>query len=189
MKEINHLPQFSAVGMIARWQPVHLGHLAVLETLCQQAESVKIGIGSANVQNVRSPFSLIEVREMLDLVLAGYDNYQVIPLPDLNDGPRWREMVIDKFGPLEVFFTANPYVRDLLKEVYTVRHPVEIVPVEKRIPVSGTQVRVAFAKGEPYQGLLPDKVSEYLEENKLIDRFRQEYGLETLALETIIQKE
>jgi len=189
MIETNHLPQFSAVGMIARWQPVHLGHLAVLETLCQQAESVKIGIGSANVQNVRSPFKLSEVGAMLNLVLVDYDNYQMIPLPDLNDGPRWREMVVEKFGQLELFFTANPYVRDLLKQVYTIRHPVEIVPAEKRIPVTGTQVRIAFAKGEPYQHLLPESVAAYLENNNLIDRFRQQYGLETLALETIIQKE
>jgi nicotinamide mononucleotide adenylyltransferase len=189
MKETNHLPKFSAVGMIARWQPVHLGHLVVLQVLCQRAETVKIGVGSANVQNVRSPFNLSEVSEMLDLVLAGYDNCLYIPLPDLNDGPRWREMVVEKFGQLEVFFTANPYVRDLLKEVYTIRHPVEIVPAEKRIPVTGTQVRIAFAKGEPYQHLLPESVAAYLEKNNLIDRFRQQYGLETLALETIIQKE
>jgi nicotinamide-nucleotide adenylyltransferase len=172
--------------MIARWQPVHLGHAAVLQALCTQAGHVKIGIGSANVQNARSPFRLDEVTEMLDLTLAGYDNYTLVPLPDLNDGPRWREMVAEKFGPLEVFFTANPYVRNLLEENYDIQHPVEIIPVSSRIPVTGTEVRLAMARGEPYHHYLPPSILKYLENNDLIARFRQEYGLETLAMQNQI---
>jgi nicotinamide-nucleotide adenylyltransferase len=172
--------------MVARWQPVHLGHAAVLEGLCQAADQVRIGIGSANVQDYRSPFTLDEVEAMLHLVLAGFDNFEIIPLPDLNDGPRWREMVKEKFGQLDVFFTDNPYVASLLGTDYQVERPVWLVPPEKRIQVSGTLVRMAMARGEDWQSLLPASVADYLTEDQLDERFRQEFGLETLAAETRI---
>ncbi|MFN2146138.1 MAG: hypothetical protein ACK2T7_12360 [Anaerolineales bacterium] len=176
----------TSAGMVARWQPVHLGHAVVLEGLCRSAMQVKIGIGSAHVQDVRSPFTTAEVMDMLHLVLAGYDNYELIPLPDLHDGPRWREMVAEKFGPLEKFFTANPYVASLMGEVYDVAHPVQLVPEELRVPVSGTMVRLAIARGEDWQAMLPESVADYLSQNQLDQRFRREYGLEMLAATTLI---
>ena len=123
---------------------------------------------------------------MLHLSLAGFKNYNLIPLPDLNDGPRWREMVITEFGPLEVFFTANPYVHSLLKDDYDIRHPVETVPMDQRVPVTGTEVRLAMARGEDFQHLVPAPVGEYLEKNRLAARFREEFGLETLAMQNQI---
>jgi nicotinamide-nucleotide adenylyltransferase len=178
--------QFSNAGMVARWQPVHLGHAAVLEGLCQSAERVKIGVGSANAQDVRSPFTLAEVEDMLRLTLDGYHNYALVPLPDLHDGPRWREMVAQKFGSLEIFFTDNPYVASLMGEVYSVARPVGLVPEDRRVPVTGTMVRLAMARGEEWQTMLPESVADYLIENQLDQRFRREFGLETLAAETII---
>lgn len=180
------LAPLTSAGMVARWQPVHLGHAAVLDGLCRSAEQVKIGIGSANVQDVRSPFTTDEVEAMLHLVLAGYENYELIPLPDLHDGPRWRQMVVDKFGPLEMFFTANPYVASLMGEVYTVAHPVQLVPEDRRVPVSGTMVRLAMARGEEWRSMLAESVAEYISQNQLDQRFRREYGLETLAANTLI---
>lgn len=173
--------------MIARWQPVHLGHAAVVRALCARYDDVRIGIGSANVQDVRSPFRLEEVHAMLELVLADFSNYSLIPLADLHDGPRWRAMVQEKFGVLNVFYTANPYVRELLQGSYRVVHPVALLAVEERIPLDGTTVRLAMARGEPYAHLLPPAVATYLNDNHLVERFRAEFGLETLALETIIQ--
>jgi nicotinamide-nucleotide adenylyltransferase len=173
-------------GMVARWQPVHLGHAAVLRGLCKRHQRVFIGIGSANVQNARSPFTLAEVTAMLELVLADFNNYQLIPLPDLGDGPRWQEMVLEKFGPLDIFYTANPYVRGLMEAVYPVAQPVSLVPSEERIPINGTSVRLAMARGEDWAPMLPPSVAAVLQESNLVARFREQFGLETLALETII---
>ena len=172
--------------MVARWQPVHLGHKAVLQALCRSVAHIHIGIGSANVTNYRSPFTVEEVTKMLNLVLDGWDNYTLHPIPDLNDGPRWREMVASLFGPLDVFFTANPYVASLMQPVYQVQHPVHLLAKEDHIAVSGTQVRKAIARGEDWQALLPVKVAAYIQANRLDTRFREAFGLQTLALETIV---
>ena len=178
---------FNRIGMVARWKPVHLGHLPVLHALCEQAEHALIGIGSANRYNARNPFTLDETTEMLTLALAGYDNYTLIPVPDLDNGPRWRLMILDLFGPLDAFVTANPYVAHLLIEDYPLIKPVALVAEAHRIAVDGAMVRRAMAKGDDWQTLVPPEIAHYIQERQLDERFRREFGLETLALDAIVR--
>jgi nicotinamide-nucleotide adenylyltransferase len=175
---------FQKIAMIARWKPVHNGHLPVLRALCPQAEQAVIGIGSANRYNMRNPFTLEETTEMLNLALKGFNNYKLIPVPDLDDGPRWRVMVKDVLGELDLFITDNPYVYSLMKDDYRVERPVNLVPLNERIPLDGTTVRRAIARGEDWQSLVPPAVAEYMIAHQLDIRFRSEFGLQTLALET-----
>jgi nicotinamide-nucleotide adenylyltransferase len=176
---------FARLGMIARWRPVHLGHAAVLHALCAAAEHALIGIGSANRYNVRNPFTLDETRDMIGLALAGRENYTLVPVDDLDDGPRWRAMVHARFGPLDVFVSDNPYVAKLMSEVYRVVRPVTLVPPEARLPLDGTQVRRVMAQGGDWRPLVPPAVADYIGRHALDARFRREFGLATLALDTL----
>jgi nicotinamide-nucleotide adenylyltransferase len=165
--------------MIARWKPVHKGHAAVLEGLVAAASTVIIGIGSSNRYNARNPFTAAETAEMLRAVLAGHDNYSIIEVPDLDDGPRWRVMVKDMLGPLDLFVTANGYVRSLLLEDYKVVHPVSFVPPERRVRIDGSMVRARMAEGEGFRELVPPVIEEMLDARGLVQRFRKEFGEET----------
>jgi nicotinamide-nucleotide adenylyltransferase len=169
------------IGMIARWKPVHLGHAAVLRALRSHAEHVLIGIGSSNRYNLRNPFTLEETQDMLRLVLDQQNNYTLIPVPDLDDGPRWRVMVKEIFGELDLFVTDNSYVGNLLREDYRVMRPVELIPRAEHIRVDGTTVRAMMARGENWEALVPERVAAYIKSNQLDVRFRKEFGLETLA--------
>lgn len=177
---------WGTIGMIARWRPVHLGHAAILRALCDRASQAQIGIGSSNRYNVRNPFTLEETTDMIRLVLAGRQNYRLIPVPDLDDGPRWRLMVLDLLGPLDRFVTANPYVASLMAADYRIIKPVELVPEDARIPVDGTMVRREMARGDGWRDLVPPEVADYITARGLDARFRREFGLETLALDAII---
>jgi nicotinamide mononucleotide adenylyltransferase len=241
--------RFARLGMIARWRPVHRGHLAVLRALCDAAAEALIGIGSANRYNLRNPFTLEETTDMLRLALAGRggseaagretrsvsplaplgrggseaagretrsvsplaplgrggseaagretrsvsplaphrrENYRLIPVPDLDDGPRWRVMVREMFGPLDAFVTDNPYVASLLREDYRLLRPVELIAETDRVAIDGTMVRAAMARGGEWQRLVPPEVAAYMTARGLDERFRREFGLQTLALETMI---
>jgi nicotinamide-nucleotide adenylyltransferase len=169
--------------MIARWRPVHLGHAAVLRALVARAEELLLGIGSSNRRNVRNPFTAAETREMLERVLPEGANTRVLDVPDLDDGPRWRAMVVEMFGPLDAFATANPYVARLLGDDYRILRPVDVVPADERVPIDGTRVRREMARGEEWRNLVPDEVAAYISEQGLDRRFREQFGLETLALE------
>jgi nicotinamide mononucleotide adenylyltransferase len=113
--------------------------------------------------------------------LAGFDHYTLLPIPDLDDGPRWREMVKEKLGALDLFVTDNPYVFSLLKEDYRVERPVSFVPLNERVPLDGTTVRRVMARGEGWQSLVPPAVANYITDRQLDVRFRREFGLQTLA--------
>jgi nicotinamide-nucleotide adenylyltransferase len=201
------MARYQRLGMIARWRPVHRGHTPVLRALCESAAEALIGIGSANRYNLRNPFTLEETTDMLRLALAGRggseaaaretrsvsplapkgrENYRLIPVPDLDDGPRWRAMVLEMFGPLDAFVTDNPYVASLLREDYRLLKPIELIDERERVAIDGTRVRAAMARGAEWQRLVPPEVAEYLTTRKLDERFRREFGLQTLAQETMI---
>lgn len=182
----NSTQRFNRVGMVARWQPVHLGHAPVLRALCRCATEALIGIGSANRYNARNPFTLAETTDMIRLALADFENYQLIPIPDLDDGPRWRQMITRLLGPLDAFVTDNPYVASLMSQDYPILRPVELVQDDEKIPLDGTMVRREMARGDGWQALVPPAIAQYIVKNGLDARFRREFGLETLALETIV---
>lgn len=178
---------FPRLGMIARWKPVHLGQAAVLRALCERASHALIGVGSSNRYNARNPFTLAETEDMLRLTLAGRENYTLIPVPDLDDGPRWRLMVLGLFGALDVFVTDNPYVASLLKDDYRLLRPVELIPSEGHVRVDGSMVRALMARGERWQDWVEEGIAQYIQQNGLDERFRKEFGLETLAMATVVE--
>ncbi|MBC8335752.1 MAG: adenylyltransferase/cytidyltransferase family protein [Anaerolineales bacterium] len=174
------------VAILGRWQPCHLGHRAAIHALCDRFDHVLIGIGSSNIINYRNPFSLEETIEMLQLGLEGYDNFRLVPIPDSRDEIKWCSYVEEVFGDLDLLITANPYVRSLLDHRYQISHPAKFIPRENQIPVSGTIVRRKMAQGNGWEELLPAEISKYLIENQLDQRFRREFGLSNLALDTIV---
>ncbi len=178
-----HTERFDSIGMVARWQPVHHGHALVLRALCDRADQALIGIGSSNRYNLRNPFTLEETADMIRLALPRRENYTLIPVPDLDDGPRWRLMIRDLFGPLDLFVTANPYVASLLAEDYHIIKPVELISKDERIAIDGTMVRREMARGTAWRDLVPKKIADYIAHRRLDARFRREFGLQTLALD------
>jgi nicotinamide-nucleotide adenylyltransferase len=183
-QNLRHTDYFDRIGMVARWQPVHHGHALVLRALCDRAARTLIGIGSSNRYNLRNPFTLEETSDMIRLALDGRENYTLIPVPDLDDGPRWRLMILDLFGPLDLFVTANPYVASLLAADYRVVKPVELISEDEQIAIDGTMVRREMACGDGWRNLVPKNVADYIAAKQLEERFRREFGLETLALGT-----
>ncbi|MBL8062525.1 MAG: hypothetical protein JNK32_05870 [Anaerolineales bacterium] len=175
--------QFTRIAMIARWKPLHLGQAAVLRALCNGAGHALIGVGSSNRYNLRNPFTLAETESMLRLALPDFTNYEIIPVPDLDDGPRWRAMVKEMFGSLDAFVTDNPYVANLMKDDYRLMRPVDWLDPSEHLRIDGTTVRVLMANGEGWQDWVPPRVAQFIEENKLDERFRREFGLETLAMQ------
>lgn len=167
-------------GFVARFRPPHLGHAAILAALARAAGTVVIGIGSANRRDADNPFTAEETAELLAPLLPE-GRSEIHLLPDLYDGPRWAEMVRERFGEIDLFVTANPYVRSLLDGRWRLAHPLELLGPEERVAVDGKAVRRAMARGEEWERLVPAVVAQALKARGLMRRFRDEFGLETLA--------
>jgi len=162
--------------MVARWRPVHRVHAAILRGLRDRSEQVVIGIGSSNRYNAANPFTAAETARCIGLVLGEAEHVQVLEVPDLGDGPRWAEMVRELFGPLDLFVTANVWVRDLVAAFWPVVHPIHFVPPDERAPISGTLARVAMARGDDWARLVPPEVARQLRAGGLVERLRREFG-------------
>jgi len=175
------------VGVVGRFKPLHIGAALMLDTLCQKSEYVKIGIGSTNKYNARNPFTPEETRDMIDLYLKPrFSNYEIFFIPDFahisgnSDGIPWKNYVLQTYGTLDNFVSGNPYVASLLKSNYNIIHPADVIHISKQFRMSGTMVRMAMATGNDYKQMVPPSVAEYLDKNKLVQRFRNEFGLVTL---------
>jgi nicotinamide-nucleotide adenylyltransferase len=182
------MKQLGKVGTIGRFKPLHLGGAAMLESLCEQAEQVIIGIGSCNRYDARNPFTADESHAMVDALLAPrYSNYSIVHIPDFGhmpeylDGQRWREEVRRVYGQLDAFVSGDTYVRALLEPDYQVMHPVDLLAEERRLPLCATQVRLAMARGDDWQLMVRPEVAHYIVSHELDLRFRKEFGLTTLA--------
>lgn len=178
----------SRVGFIGRFKPLHNGGAVALEAICRQAAEVIIGLGSSNKYNLRNPFTAEESRGMLEAFLTPrFANYSFVEVPDFAhlpeyaDGQQWRKYILEHFGTLNYFFTGNLYVKQLLEGDYPFLHPASLLPQEKMIKLRATEVRVEIARGGNWQSLVPLQVADYLERNSLVERFRREFGRETLS--------
>ncbi len=171
----------TTLGLICRFQPLHLIHARLLTAASQRAERLKVGIGSPARSDARNPFSLAERLQMLEEFCADLPSEaELIPVPDLGHGPRWAAQVERLFGPLDRFVSANGYVRRLLEPTYRLTHPLELIPPSERAPIGGAEVRYAMASGQDWAGLVPPRVAALLIHEGWIDRFLSEHGLAVL---------
>jgi nicotinamide mononucleotide adenylyltransferase len=169
------------VGFVARFKPVHKSHKRILELMCEQADHVSIGFGSSNIYDVRNPFTVEESKDMVDLVLQNFSNYSFIELPDLHNGPKWTKLALETYNDLDYFVTGNDYVKSLLENHYAIVHPTKFLPKIDHNKITATLVRYKIAICDGWNELVPDEVSRYIETNKLDQRLRQEFGLQTIA--------
>jgi len=180
--------KLGTVGVIGRFKPLHNGGAVMLETLCQNADCVKIGIGSSNRYNARNPFTAQESKEMIDRFLSKkYSNYEFIfvqdfgHIPEYSNGQKWKQCIVEQYGKLDCFVTGNEYVASLLESDYKIIHPSNLIPKDEQIMLRATEVRIEMSRFGEWKKLVPNEVSDYLEEKGLVERFRKEFGLETLA--------
>jgi len=96
-------------------------------------------------------------------------------------------MILELFGPLDLFVTDNPYVAKLLAADYRVIRPVELISAEEKIAIDGAMVRRAMARGDDWQELVPPEIADYITARQLDERFRREFGLQTLALDAVVR--
>ena len=154
----------------------------LLETVCREADIVRIGIGSSNVIDHRNPWTADETEEMIDAHLSEhYHNYTFHHIPDFRDADRWRDEVSRQLGSLDLFVSGNPYVRDLMKDTYQTKDMLDLIGKENHLEISGTLVRGRLATaGADYRSLLPEAVADWLEADSRIERFRKDWGKKAL---------
>ncbi len=160
--------------LIGRMQPVHNGHMQVINKILQEVDEIIIGIGSAQISHeLKDPFTAGERIVMITQALAeaGVDpsRYYIIPMQDINFNAIWVSHVKMLTPPFSIVYSGNSLVKQLFSEEgYEVRQP----PLYDRLHLSGTEVRKRILEDSNWHELVPKATADVIEEIKGIERIK-----------------
>jgi nicotinamide-nucleotide adenylyltransferase len=166
--------QKSRAILIGRMQPVHNGHMQVINKILEEVDELIIGIGSAQLSHEqKDPFTAGERIVMLTQALAemGVDpsRYYIIPMQDINFNAIWVSHVKMLTPPFSIIYTGNSLVKQLFSEEgIEVRQP----PLYDRLHLSGTEVRRRILEDSNWQELVPKATADVLAEINGVERMK-----------------
>ncbi len=158
--------------VIGRFQPLHLGHMEVLNKCASESDHLIVGIGSAQYSHQKSnPFTAGERYLMIDraLVEAGIQNYSIVPIEDLNRYSVWVAHVESMCPPFGAVYSNNPMTRRLFKEA---GHDVRESHIYNREIYSGTEIRRRMLEDEDWRSLVPESTARVIDAIDGVDRVK-----------------
>jgi len=150
--------------LIGRYQPFHNGHLKAVQEIVGEGFSVVIAVGSAQLSHtLENPFTAGERHLMIANALEdeGIQNYEIIPIIDINRYAIWVAHVESLVPPIKVVFSNNPLTTRLFSEK---KYEVRAQQLYDRDIYSGTVVRQRIISGENWQELVPDAVVKVIDD-------------------------
>ena len=129
--------------ILGRFQGLHLGHKAMIQTAFDNAEKVIILIGSAQeYRTSKNPLTYLERKELLAKVFPAAI---IRPIPDIGVGnnSNWGDYVIETVKKYcdgqvpDLIITGEEERRDTWFDNYNIEH----ISVPKVFEISGTQMR------------------------------------------------
>ncbi len=160
--------------LIGRMQPVHNGHMQVINKILQEVDEVIIGIGSAQLSHeIKDPFTAGERVVMMSQALAEENvdpsRYYIIPMQDINFNAIWASHVKMLTPPFSIVYSGNPLVKQLFSEEnFEVKEP----PLYSRKTLSGTEVRNRILNDGNWEELVPNATVNLIKEIKGVERIK-----------------
>ncbi len=155
---------------IGRFQPFHLGHLSVVETMEKECDTIIIGVGSAQkMREEDNPLSGGERIDMIKKVLdgKGYENYEIYPVPDINCYPKWPYYVKTIIPHFDIVYGNSGIVTELFENIgIDVRH----IQIVNRDNWKGKEVRRRMKEGGDWKDLVPPEIVEYMKDVDIEER-------------------
>jgi len=151
--------------LVGRFQPFHLGHLAVVREIAVQRPGTPLilAIGSAEESFTwKNPFTAGERFEMIDRALPSVPGgpYHIVPVADIRRHAQWVHYLESLLPTFDRVYTNNPLTRHLFERAgYTVERPRLVA----RRRYEGEHVRQCLARDRGWTSLVPPSVAEYLE--------------------------
>lgn len=176
--------------IIGRFQPLHNGHLELINSALDNNDKVLILVGSAKqLPDFKNPFSYEERLDVLRITLDDKADLAIRPLPDKPSDDEWLQDVIAHVNdfeedPTKVNLYCHPkdeawYRKNLLYPINT----------ESDLEISATEIRHAWYTDElPFwQEDIPKASLTLLTETTDFDRLSTEYATVTLEHESKVK--
>ncbi|MFX1496555.1 MAG: nicotinamide-nucleotide adenylyltransferase [Promethearchaeota archaeon] len=163
---------------IGRFQPLHHGHLYVLNQLYKNHNFVKIGIGSSQLSDTKTnPFSSKErvqfLRTALEKRSISSSKYKIYEIPDIFNAKEWVNHVKSIVGEFDIIYSNSEWVRQLFKaKGYKLGKKITIFKKK----YNGSNVRELINKNnQEWKSLVPKEVANLIIQKNGIERIKQLY--------------
>ncbi|MFX1370429.1 MAG: nicotinamide-nucleotide adenylyltransferase [Promethearchaeota archaeon] len=168
----------SVALFIGRFQPLHHGHIYVLNTILKSYKKVKIGIGSSQLSHtLNDPFSSEERKKFIDAALKkreiSSNQYEIFFIPDIFNAKKWVDHVISIVGNFSSVYSNSDWVRELFLN--------KEIKIEKKIIIfkkkfNGNHIRKLIINNDKkWRSLVPKEVVELIENFEGIKRIKSLY--------------
>ena len=161
--------------LIGRMQPVHNGHIQIIEKTLNFVDEVVIGIGSAQLSHeLKDPFTagerIMMMTQALDDACIDPKRYYIIPIEDINRNALWVAQVKMLTPPFCKVYSGNALVKRLFKEEgYEVYQP----ELFDREVLSGTEVRDRILNDGDWKSLVPKATADVIDEIDGVCRIKE----------------
>lgn len=153
------MPSLTAL-YIGRFQPLHLGHVSVIQHIDNEPDvsQIVIGIGSSQYENTaENPFTYDLRKEMIEKSIVTKKPCSIVAVPDIHNLPKWPKHVLSIVGDIDVLYTGNDIVADAFLSTLEVRE----VQYIQNISASDIRKR-ADAKNSSWEKMVPQPVIAYM---------------------------
>ncbi|HET8793249.1 MAG TPA: nicotinamide-nucleotide adenylyltransferase [Nitrososphaeraceae archaeon] len=165
-----------AAVLLGRFQPFHLGHLALVKQILIECKDLYLVIGSSQENYTpHNPFTTGERIRMIrhSLLDAKIDMNRIllIHVADDDNNARWLSNVMSYVPPFDFLYSGNLFITALLAhESIVLRNPKFIL---KDI-YNGTKIRNMILENNlQWQNLVPTPVKEIIIEIKGVERIQK----------------
>jgi len=164
---------------IGRFQPLHHGHIYVINQILKSNTKIKIGIGSSQLSHtINDPFTNDERKMFINSALQkrgiSSQRYTIYYIPDIFTAKKWVDHVISIVGEFDSVYSNSDWVRELFFD--------KGIKVEKKISIfrkkfNANNVRNLINKNDKkWKTLVPKEVVQLIEKFNGIHRIKSIYG-------------
>ena len=165
--------------IIGRFQPIHVGHLSLIERYHRAGFFIKIGIGSSNNSlQKHHPLTADEREEKIKGLMkeAKIKNYKIFHIPDIRKDKYYVKHVLKIVGRFDIIITGNPSVLKLFLKYHS-QHSWNIESFEESISrpkgnITSGIIRRNWLK-KPSRNGLPESVFRYLKKLNFSKRLKE----------------
>ena len=152
--------------ILGRFQPLHMGHLSLFESVIDDENELLICIGSSNEKRTENnPYNSLERTKMIKSVLSNYDcKYDIFEIPDINNNELYVKHLESMVPKFDLVYSGNNLVKMLFENAgYSV-----IIPnLINREAWQGASIRQAMKDGGDWEMNVPASVANIISEIEL----------------------
>ena len=157
--------------VLGRFQPFHLGHLNLIQTVLNDKKEPLICIGSAQYAHTKdNPFTVKERKDMIQLIMNELNcNYTIYEIPDINNYDKYVSHLEEFVPKFDTVYSGNKLVQRLFKNA---GYEIVIPEMVNREVWEGAAIRQAMTEGDEWEVAIPPQIVSMIHDLNVIERLK-----------------